>query len=304
MQRTQAVCVLHLRRPWNLRQRVDVVMRDFTCTVLGSGTSAGVPSIGCHCDVCTSDDPRDTRLRTAAALRWIDADDQARVLLIDAGPDLRQQVLAAGIDRCDGILITHNHVDHVFGLDEVRRFNVTMREPVTVWAESHVQQDLHRVYRHIFEPEANVNPSFVAKIELRDVEPNGVFELYGLRITPIRMLHGALPILGFRVDAVDTASSASPLPLAWCTDVSEMPEVAMEQLRGLDTLFLDMLRERPHKTHLNLAEATALATRLEACHTWFVHMGHEVSHAAVTKQLSNGLKLAFDGLELPLRAGR
>lgn len=295
------MCVLHLWWRWSLRQRFDVVMRDFTCTVLGSGTSAGVPSIGCHCDVCMSDDPRDTRLRTAAALRWIDADDHPRVLLIDAGPDLRQQVLAAGVDRCDGILITHNHVDHVFGLDEVRRFNVTMRASVTVWAEPHVQQDLRRVYQHIFASEDNVNPSFVANIKLCDLDPDGVLELYGLRITPIRMLHGALPILGFRFDAVDAASSASPLPLAWCTDVSEMPESAVEQMGGLDTLFLDMLRERPHKTHLNLAEATALATRLEACHTWFVHMGHEVSHSGVSEHLSDGLKLAFDGLELPFR---
>jgi phosphoribosyl 1,2-cyclic phosphate phosphodiesterase len=273
-------------------------MRNFTCTVLGSGTSAGVPSIGCDCDVCTSDDPRDTRLRTAAALQWIDADDHPRVLLIDAGPDLRQQVLAAGIDRCDGILITHNHVDHVFGLDEVRRFNVTMRESVTVWAEPHVQQDLRRVYQHIFASEDNVNPSFVAKIELCDLEPNGVFELYGLRITPIRMLHGSLPILGFRFDAVDASSSVSPLPMAWCTDVSEMSATAVEQLGGLDTLFLDMLRERSHKTHLNLAEATALATRLEARHTWFVHMGHEVSHAGLSEQLQEGMALAFDGLKL------
>jgi phosphoribosyl 1,2-cyclic phosphate phosphodiesterase len=237
-------------------------------------------------------------LRTAAALQWIDADDHPRVLLIDAGPDLRQQVLAAGIDRCDGILITHNHVDHVFGLYEVRRFNVTMRESVTVWAEPHVQQDLRRVYQHIFTSEDNVNPSFVAKIELCDLEPNGVFELYGLRITPIRLLHGALEIMGFRFDAVDAASSTPPLPMAWCTDVSDMPATAVEQLGGLDTLFLDMLRERSHKTHLNLDEATALAARLEARHTWFVHMGHEVSHAGLSEQLQEGMALAFDGLKL------
>ncbi len=270
-------------------------MQRLSCTVLGSGTSAGVPAIGCRCDVCTSTDPKDRRLRTAAAVQWIDDGGQDRVLLIDAGPDLRQQVLAAGIDRCDGIFITHNHVDHVFGLDEVRRFNVTMQAPVHVWAEPTVQANLRRVYAHIFEPQDNINPSFVATIELHDLAPTEPIELHGLTITPIRLLHGALPILGFRLDA---PGGAQPLPLAWCTDVSAIPEASMALLTGVDTLFLDMLRERPHRTHLNLEAATALAGTLGARQTWFVHMGHEVAHAATEAILPEGCGLAYDGLKL------
>ena len=118
------------------------MIEDFSCIVLGSGTSAGVPAIGCACDVCRSSDPRDHRLRTAAAIRWVDPTGHSRVLLLDAGPDLRQQVLRAGFERCDGVLFTHNHVDHVFGLDEVRRFNALQRERIDVWAEPRVQGDL------------------------------------------------------------------------------------------------------------------------------------------------------------------
>ena len=273
------------------------MIRDVECIVLGSGTSAGVPSIACACDVCTSDDPRDRRLRTAGALKWTDEVGQSRVLLIDAGPDLRQQVLAAGIDRCDGIVMTHNHVDHVFGLDEVRRFNVAMGEPINVWAEGRVQTHLRRVYKHIFEPASNVNPSFVAKIELRDLQPGVPVDVHGIRITPIRLFHGALGILGFRFDAID-AEQMSPLPMAWCTDVSEVPLSATVQLTALDTLFLDMLRERSHKTHLNLEEALALQSTLKPRRTWFVHMGHEVSHAGLSQRLPEGVELAFDGLRL------
>ena len=273
-------------------------MKHVQFTVLGSGTSAGVPSIGCDCAVCTSSDPRDRRLRTAGALQWQDDTGRERVVLIDAGPDLRQQVLAAGITRCDGIFITHNHVDHVFGLDEVRRFNVVMGEPVQVWAEPSVQQDLRRVYQHIFSAAQNVNPSFVARIELNDLQPDAPVELHGARITPVRLLHGALPVLGFRVDAVN-GTTPPPLPLAWCTDLSEMPEATAAQLTRLNTLFLDMLRERPHLTHLHLDEAIEVAGALNASETWFVHMGHEVSHEAVSARLPEGVFLASDGLQRP-----
>ncbi|MCH2135354.1 MAG: MBL fold metallo-hydrolase [Phycisphaerales bacterium] len=271
------------------------MIKDLTCTVLGSGTSAGVPAIGCSCDVCTSDDPRNTRLRTAAAICWEDPDGVDRVLLIDAGPDLRQQVLRAGIDRCDGVLVTHNHVDHVFGLDELRRFNAVQKARLDVWAEARVQTHLRRVFGHIFEPESNINPSFVARLDLQPLEPGVPIERWGLKITPIRLMHGALPILGFRFEAAD-GRSEGPLPLAWCTDVSSVPDVSMDALSGLRTLFLDMLRERPHETHLHLDAATALAEHIGAGQTWFVHMGHEVDHATVEADLPSGMGLAWDGL--------
>src|ERR1043165_1917487 len=125
-------------------------------TFLGTGTSAGVPAIGCECEVCTSTDPKDKRLRTAAAVTWTDLSGQARVVLLDAGPDLRTQALTQGLKRCDAILFTHNHVDHTFGLDEVRRFNAVMRTPIDVYAEDHTLEHLRRVYKHIFEKDRNV----------------------------------------------------------------------------------------------------------------------------------------------------
>jgi len=274
------------------------MIRDFSCIVLGSGTSAGVPAIGCACDVCTSSDPRDNRLRTAAAIRWVDPGGDSRALLVDAGPDLRQQVLRAGIERCDGVLITHNHVDHVFGLDEVRRFNALQRERIDVWAEPRVQADLRRVFQHIFSPEDNVNSSFVAKLDLCDVTPGVPIECHGLRITPVRLLHGALEIVGFRFDAADGEAVAG-LPMAWCTDVSDVPAESVNLLSGLEHLVLDMLRIRPHETHLHLEAAETLALRLGAGHTWFVHMGHEVAHADTDAHLPAGMSLAWDGLVLP-----
>ncbi len=274
------------------------MIEDFSCIVLGSGTSAGVPAIGCACDVCRSSDPRDHRLRTAAAIRWVDPTGHSRVLLLDAGPDLRQQVLRAGIERCDGVLITHNHVDHVFGLDEVRRFNVLQRERIDVWAEPRVQGDLRRVFQHIFSSETNVNPSFVAKLDLCDVQPGVHIDCHGLRITPVRLLHGALEIVGFRFDTADGENVAG-LPMAWCTDVSAVPAESMNLLADLEHLVLDMLRIRPHETHLHLEAAIALAQRLGARHTWFIHMGHEVPHAGTNEHLPAGMSLAWDGLMLP-----
>jgi phosphoribosyl 1,2-cyclic phosphate phosphodiesterase len=274
------------------------MIREFTCTVLGSGTSAGVPAIGCNCAVCTSRDPRDNRLRTAGALKWTDAKGDPRVLLIDAGPDLRQQVLRAGVKRCDGVLVTHNHVDHVFGLDEVRRFNALQRERIGVWAEPRVQGDLRRVFQHIFSPESNVNPSFVAKLDLHNVTPGVSFTCHGLRVTPVRLLHGALEIVGYRFDSADGAD-VEGLPLAWCTDVSQMPVDSAELLGGLSVLVLDMLRVRPHETHLHLEAAQALAASIGADQTWFVHMGHEVPHEATSASLPANMALAWDGLVLP-----
>ena len=271
-------------------------MRDFEFIVLGSGTSAGIPSIGCRCEVCESSDPRDKRLRTSAAIRFTNDQDQPRTILIDASPDLRQQVLREGIDRCDAILFTHNHVDHTFGLDEVRRFNVMMKAPIDIYAEARTMDHLGRVYRHIFKREQNVNDSFVATLVPHELIPGEPLDLYGLRVEPIRLLHGRLPILGFRFDAAQEQES---LPLAWCTDVSSVPPEAWPRLDGLRHLFLDMLRERHHPTHLNRSRALEAASAISAEATWFIHMGHEVGHEAVQSDLPAGVALSWDGLRLP-----
>ncbi len=267
---------------------------------LGTGTSAGVPTIGCACDVCTSDDPRDTRLRTSALVRFTDARGQDRAVLLDAGPDLRQQVLRAGLDRLDGILFTHNHVDHTFGLDEVRRFNVTMNAPVHIYAEDHTLDHLRRVYKHIFDRDANVQDSFVATLVANRLEPGSAIELHGLKITPFRLLHGRLPILGFRLEPASPAVTdpGGVFPLAYCTDVSAFPPEAWGVLEGTRTLVLDALRRRRHPTHLTLDQALSVADRVGADRTWLVHMSHDLAHGPTNAQLPEGVALAHDGLVL------
>jgi phosphoribosyl 1,2-cyclic phosphate phosphodiesterase len=271
---------------------------------MGTGTSAGIPSIGCECRVCTSTDPRDQRLRAAGAITFLDADaaheSKERTILIDAGPDLRQQALRAKLARCDAILFTHNHVDHTFGLDEVRRFNVTQRAPVDLYAEEHTLEFLRRVYQHVFDPAKNINDSFVASVIAHRLPASLTpFDLYGLRITPIRLLHGRLPIVGYRFDAAPgRVLSASWLPLAYCTDVSGVPPESWPLLRGLSTLVLDALRHRKHPTHLTIEEALTIIDRVEPKSAYLTHMAHEVSHAEIQETLPEGVFLAYDGLTL------
>ncbi|MBL8762941.1 MAG: MBL fold metallo-hydrolase [Phycisphaerae bacterium] len=264
-------------------------------TFLGTGTSSGVPAIACDCAVCASADPRDHRLRTGAAIRFVDPHGHDRTVLIDATPDLRQQAIRAGLRRCDAILFTHNHVDHTFGLDEVRRFNVVQRSPVDVFAEPSTLAHLRRVYTHIFDHEANVNDSFVATLIPHPLDPDSPFDLFGLRVTPVRLLHGRLPVLGFRFDAPEPHPH---FPLAYCTDVSAIPPESWPRLRGLRTLVLDALRRRKHPTHLTLDEAVNIADRVGARRTLFVHMAHDLAHAETDASLPEGMRLAYDGLTL------
>jgi phosphoribosyl 1,2-cyclic phosphate phosphodiesterase len=265
---------------------------------LGTGTSAGVPAIGCSCAVCTSADPRDNRLRTAAAVQFTDAKSQPRTVLLDAGPDLRQQALRAGLTRCDAVLFTHNHVDHTFGLDEVRRFNAVMQAPIDVYADTHTLGHLRRVYKHIFDRDANVNDSFVATLIAHTIEPPAVIEAWGVRFTPIPLLHGKLPILGFRIEAPGAAAPGSPFPLAYCTDVSGIPPGSWPLFRGVKTLVLDALRHRRHPTHLTVGQAVSIAQEVGAERTYFVHMSHDLGHEATNADLPEGMALAHDGLVL------
>ncbi len=267
---------------------------------LGTGTSSGIPAIGCDCDVCTSDDPRDTRLRTAAAITFDDPNGAPRTILLDAGPDLRLQALGAGLTRCDAVLFTHNHVDHTFGVDELRRFNVVMQAPIDVYAETHTMDHLRRVYKHIFERDANVNDSFVATLIPHTLDPDRPLDLFGLRFTPIRLLHGKLPIVGYRIEPIDqTVGETEPWwPLAYCTDVSGIPTDSWALLDGVQTLVVDALRHRSHPTHFTVGQAISVAQRVGAPSTWCIHMAHELSHAATDAELPPGIKLAYDGLTL------
>lgn len=274
---------------------------------MGTGTSAGIPAIGCDCAVCTSSDPKDNRLRTSAAFEFVDANGHPRTILLDSGPDLRQQSLRYRLKRCDAILFTHNHVDHVFGLDEVRRFNVVQDSPIDVYAEAHTMDHLRAVYRHIFERHKNVNDSFVANLIPHTIDADKRLDLFGMLVTPIRLLHGRLPILGYRIEPSEELKAAMlsrggakgvPFPLAYCTDVSGIPPESWVRLRGLRTLVLDALRHRKHPTHFTLEEAVRVADQVAARQTYFVHMAHDLGHDVTNAALPAGMELAWDGLVL------
>jgi phosphoribosyl 1,2-cyclic phosphate phosphodiesterase len=222
---------------------------------------------------------------------------------VDTSTDLRTQALDRGVTRVDAILFTHEHVDHVFGLDDARLYNVTMQAPVHLYAERTVLDELTRIYDHIFRPHRNVNKSFVADVLTTVVEPGRPVHLFGIDATPVRLLHGALPILGWRFDAAAPVASAAsahagPLPLAYCTDVNGIPPESWAPLRGLQTLVLDMLRERKHPTHFSLDEALGAASESGARRTVFTHMTHDVRHAELSARLPAGVELGYDGLRI------
>lgn len=262
---------------------------------LGTGTSSGIPAIGCECAVCRSTDPRDTRTRCSATIEFTDATGQARVVLIDASPDLRQQALAARMTRADAILITHDHVDHVFGLDEVRRFNVLMDSAIELYADAFTHESLRRVFPYILDRGDHPPESFVATLIPRHITALTPFDLFGLTVTPIPLMHGRRHILGFRFDG-PPGIAGDLLPLAYCTDASAIPDESWPALAGVRTLVLDALRHRPHPTHLTVAQAIEVSGRVGADRTFLIHMTHDLGHAVTQAALPGGVVLAHDGL--------
>lgn len=245
-------------------------------TFLGTGTSTGVPVLACDCGVCRSPDPRDKRLRPSILLEWEDAS-----VLIDTSTDLRQQGLRIGLERLDAVLFTHAHVDHILGLDEIRQFNWRQRGPVPIYGSSETLAALRRTFWYVFEEvEAGGGRPRVAVHTV-----DAPFALLGKTVVPVPILHGTLPILGFRIGA-----------FAYLTDASRIPDASRTLLEGLDVLVLNALRPRPHPTHLSLQEALTEASRIGARRTWFTHMGHEMPHEKVSTSLPVGVQLAWDGL--------
>ena len=247
-------------------------------TILGSGTSTGVPEIGCTCPVCTSSDPRDHRLRASAL---IETDDTR--ILIDCGPDFRTQVLGLPFKKIDGVLITHEHYDHVGGLDDLRPF--CRFGEVPIYAEPHTAERLRTRMPYCF-----VDHSYpgVPNIPLQEIEENRTFLINHIPITPLRVMHGRLPILGYRIGNI-----------GYITDMLTMPDVSYEQLRQLDVLVVNALRIAPHPTHQNLAEALDTARRIGAKETYFIHMSHHIGlQAEVERQLPPHVYFASDALEI------
>ncbi len=251
---------------------------------LGTGTSHGIPMIGCHCGVCTSTDPRDRRTRPSIAVSWAE-----RTVLIDTAPELRLQCVANGIDRADAVLYTHHHADHVAGLDDLRRFNWIMGTGISLFGTAPTLERIRQMFTYAFEDEPEY-PSHkpALRLALITAEP---FELFGVTVVPIPLLHGPLPVLGYRFG-----------PFAYCTDCNHIPEESVALLGGLEVLILDAVRLRPHPTHFNLEQAVAMARRIGAERTYFTHLAHELGHAATNAGLREGIELAYDGLTLEFAA--
>ncbi len=261
-------------------------IRDARLTILGTGTSSGVPAIGCQCEVCTSADPRDRRTRTAGALQFIDPGGHARCILLDCGPDHREQALRARLTRVDEILVTHAHVDHVWGLDETRRYNIMQGSSIRLSSDAATLSSLRTIYSHILgdDPGPNGNDAWVADIETREIRPGEPFDCFGLRVTAVELIHGRMPVLGFRLDAPQ-GMAGGLFPLAWCTDVSTIPTASEAALRGVTTLVLDGLRDRPHPTHFTIGQAVDAAGRIAARRTILVHLAHDILHDRLERRL-------------------
>jgi phosphoribosyl 1,2-cyclic phosphate phosphodiesterase len=250
-----------------------------TITFLGTGTSHGVPMIGCTCATCVSADPRDTRLRPSIYIQSAGA----RVL-VDAGPDLRQQALVHRISRVDAILFTHGHADHILGIDDVRRFNALMQGPMPCYGDAATLADIRATFGYVFAPPA-AKGGGLPQLDLREI--SGPFTVADLDILPVPLFHGDRPILGFRFGNV-----------AYLTDCNRLADAAWEMLTGLDVLVLDALRDRPHPTHFSLSEAIDAARRIGATRTFFTHMCHDLAHESTNARLPPGMALAHDGLVL------
>ena len=263
----------------------------FELIFLGTGTSAGVPMIGCGCEVCASDDPRDQRTRPSVLVRYSDQtpDQPPRQFLIDTSPDMRQQALTQSLNRIDGVLYTHAHADHIFGLDDLRRFNAVMKTAIDIHAEPMVLASLRNMFPYVFAPENNINKSFVPTLIAHELKPDAPLELFGATWTPIRLMHGRLPILGFRIDFAGNS-------IAYCTDVSTIPPETYPHLEDLDVLVIDGLRFRHHPTHLTIDQALEQIERIKPKQAYLTHISHSIKHADVQPTLPEHVFLSYDGL--------
>lgn len=246
-------------------------------TFLGTGTSCGVPTIGCDCEVCTSEDPRDTRLRTSALVET----DNTRIL-IDCGPDFRQQILPLPFRKIDGILLTHSHYDHVAGIDDVRPFS--RFGDVDIYADNHTSDSLRHNIPYCFAKEKYPG---VPDLRLHTIEPHEEMTVGDIKITPIRVMHGKLPILGYRFGR-----------FAYITDMKTIEPQEMACLAGVEVLAVNALRfEKPHHSHQLVPDAIEFARNVGAKRTLFIHANHDIGrHATIQKRLPDGFEMAYDGL--------
>ena len=252
--------------------------------LLGTGTSNGVPMIGCHCEVCSSSDPKNHRTRTGVVVRAPRGN-----FLIDTPPELRLQLLRERIDLVEAVVYTHGHADHIFGIDDLRLFGYYLKRAVPLYCDGPTTERIRQSFDYCFsDPELNNHPGATPRLELRSMEL-APFELLGLTIRPMRLWHGQLPILGFRNNDV-----------AFCTDVSRIPDESWPLLEGLRVLVIDALREKPHPTHFSVDQALEVVARVKPRQTYLTHISHTLEHEATNARLPKGVELAYDGLRVPL----
>jgi phosphoribosyl 1,2-cyclic phosphate phosphodiesterase len=249
-------------------------------TLLGTGTSTGVPSIGCECETCTSDDPRDKRLRVSVLVEH-----EGHTVLIDTSSDFRQQALRAGLKHLDAVLVTHCHADHIFGLDDIRPLNFR-HGALGVYANERAWVDIRRIFKYIFEP--TYFGGGLPQVVAHTVEHGAPFCLGpDFDVMPVEVIHGRLPVTAYRFN-----------DFAYATDLSEIPPATIEGLRGLDTLVIDCLRLAAHPTHLNLERALAYVAELRPRRTYLTHIAHDIKHARDSALLPAGVEFGYDGLEI------
>ncbi len=247
-------------------------------TMLGTGTSHGVPMIACSCTVCRSTDPRDKRTRPSIAISF-----DGHTILVDTSPELRLQLVAAGIKHIDAVLYTHTHADHIHGIDDLRRFSEEMPDGVPVYGTANTLADIRVRFPYIFAHHGQVGGG-IPSLDLHTID--GPFTVAGQEFIPIPVLHGELPVLGFRVGN-----------FAYVTDCSHIPPTSRTALADLDVLVLDALRRQPHPTHFSLDQAIAMAQELQTRRTYLTHLTHDISHRDISAILPPGINLAYDGLE-------
>ncbi len=249
-----------------------------TLTVLGSGTSMGVPTLGCDCRVCTSTDPHDRRTRPSVLVEYA-----GHSVLIDTTPDFREQAIRAGIQRLDAVLYTHAHADHILGLDDLRPLTFHREGRIPLYAHEPARHVLEKMFWYIFDGDYKYGG--LAQVVLQPIE--GPLDLFGARFEPVTVLHGDAPIHGYRFGSA-----------AYLTDFSEIPEASMAQLTGLDILFLDALRYRPHPTHSTVENSLRLVEELKPRRAFVTHISHDLPHEETNRKLPEHVRLAHDGLKL------
>ncbi len=250
---------------------------------LGTGTSFGVPQIGCRCAVCRSDDPRDRRSRSGALL-----DAGGRSILIDTPPELRLQMLREGLSRVDAVLYTHEHADHVNGIDDLRVFSVRQRRPLACYGPAETLERVRQGFPYIFDDQVRAfEGTSKPELELHALEPGRAVEIAGVQVLPLAFAHGFVRVFGYRFG-----------PLAYITDAKAVGPEAFAALQGLKVLVLNALWWRPHPTHLSIGEAVATARALGAERTYLTHLTHETGHAELERQLPPGVSPAYDGLAI------